>query len=147
MVVTKLDATVQVLFGKGLATSTFRSYTSAQKRFLNFCAQFKISSEFPITENILCYFVSALSNNSLDHQSIKYYLSGICHAQIALDHGDSFASQSMPRLEYVLKGIKRSQAQSKPRLPITVDLLRKMFKVWEDANDPDAVMLSTACSL
>ena len=139
-----------MLFGKGLATSTLHSYTSAQKRYLNFCAQFKISPEFPITENILCYFVSALSNDSLKHQSIKCYLSGIHHAQIALGHGDPFASQSMPRLEYVLKGIKRRKeknAQSKPRLPITVDLLQKMFKVWEDANDPDAVMLPAACCL
>ncbi len=95
--------------------------------------------------------MSALSTDALKHQTIKCYLSGIRHAQIALGHGDPFANQSMPRLEYVLKGIKRSQAeknaQSKPRLPITVDLLRKMFKVWKDSNDPDAAMLPAACNL
>ncbi len=92
--------------------------------------------------------MSALSTDALKHQTIKCYLSGIRHAQIALGHGDPFANQSMPRLEYVLKGIKRSQADhSKPRLPITVDLLRKMFKVWKDTNDPDAAMLPAACSL
>ena len=123
MVIPELGSIVQVLFGKGLAASTLRSYSAAHKRYLCFCAQFNISPEFPLAENVLCYFVSTLSDDSLKHQTIKCYFSGIRHAQIAMGYGDPFAGQPMPRLEYVLKGIKRSQAeknaQSKPRLPIS----------------------------
>ena len=141
-----------MLFGKGLAASTLRSYSAVHKRYLRFCAQFNISLEFPLTENVLCYFASALSDDFLKHQTIKYYFSRIRHAQIAMGYGDPFAGQPMPRLEYVLKGIKCNQAeknpQSKPRLPtITINLLQRMFKIWEDAQDPDARMLAAACCL
>ncbi len=68
-----------------------------------------------------------------------------------MGYGDPFAGQSMPRLEYILKGIKRRQAeknaQPKLRLPITFEILQKMFKVWEDTRDPDAKMLTAASCL
>ena len=65
--------------------------------------------------------------------------------------GDPFAGKSFPRLDYVLRGIKRSQAasgsQSRPRLPITPPILVKLFKAWDSAANPDAIMLKAACCL
>ena len=58
----------------------------------------------------------------------------------------------MTRLEHVLAGVKRKEAHSgatpKPRLPITLDLLRKLKGIWfTHPGDPDKVMLwAAACT-
>ena len=56
------------------------------------------------------------------------------------------------RLQYVLRGIKRAEAQrssnGKERFPISPSILRKIKAVWErSASDPDTVMLWAACCL
>ena len=43
-----------------------------------------IATPFPLTEDTLCYFVSFLHKHGLKHQTIKTYLSGLRHAQIAM---------------------------------------------------------------
>ena len=59
---------------------------------------------------------------------------------------------SQPRLEYVLKGIKRVQAEkgvkSRPRLPITPRILRKMEAAWNSRSEEDDIkMVWAACCL
>ena len=72
-------------------------------------------------------------------------------AQIHLSLGDPFRNKAMPRLEYVLSGIKQVQARSaaplKPRLPITPELLAHIRSVWLKAPwQPDHIMLwAAAC--
>lgn len=71
----------------------------------------------------------------LKHWSIKTYLSAVRHLQIGAGLPDPFGvSVSMPRLECVLKGVKRTQAEdgvvSRERLPITPHLLLRLRKVW-----------------
>ena len=57
----------------------------------------------------------------------------------------------MPRLEQVLRGIKRTQARGKKkgsgRLPITVDILNKMRESWQARPTRDAGMLWAAAAL
>ena len=50
---------------------------------------------------------------------------------------------SMPRLELVVRGLKREQAgqPSKPRLPITPAILRQIHKNFKDSCDWDTIML------
>ena len=58
----------------------------------------------------------------------------------------------MPRLGYVLSGIKRAEAHAgvlpKPRLPITLDILLKLKEVWlSPPVCPDNIMLwAAACT-
>ena len=59
---------------------------------------------------------------------------------------------SMPRLQHVLRGIKRELSKksptSKPHLPMTSNILLKLRSVWEE--DPtafDNVMLWAACCM
>ena len=134
-----------------MATSTQRAYSSAHRRYLSFCTAYNVSPTFPLSENTLCYFVAYLHTQALKHQTIKSYLSGIRHAQIALGFSDPFAGAAYPRLEYVLKGVKRSQAEagtsSKPHLPVTPEILQKMFAIWNQQQDRDACMLQAACCL
>ena len=55
----------------------------------------------------------------------------------------------MTQLEYVLKGLKRkSQTTSRTRLPITLDILKRMRQVWQHHSAPgDAVMLWAAATM
>ena len=50
---------------------------------------------------------------------------------------------SMPRLELVVRGLKREQAgqPSKPRLPITPAILRQIHTNFKDSHDWDTIML------
>lgn len=55
----------------------------------------------------------------------------------------------MPRLEYAIKGAKREEAEkgagSRTRLPITPDILRKLKRLWEKANEWDTRSGLHAC--
>ena len=83
----------------------------------------------------LCLFVSYLAKEKLKHRSIRTYMSAVCHLQIGAGFPDPFGqSLHIPRLEYVMKGIKRVQAEEgstiKERLPITPHILRRLREVW-----------------
>ena len=65
---------------QGLAPSTRRVYSSAQRRFLDFCIQDNRvrpnGSILPASQETLMRFCSHLAD-SIHHTSIKVYLSGI----------------------------------------------------------------------
>ena len=80
---------------------------------------------------------------------MKNYLAAVRYAQIALGLGDPQLS-TMPRLEYVVKGFKRSATYSvsRSRLPITPDLLRRLKVVWLGwQNRWDASLLWAASTM
>ena len=75
------------------------------------------------------------------------YLSGVRFAQIAQGLRD-LALSSLPRLEYVLRDIRRSTPScSRPqRLPITPGILRLLFLAWSQRPITfDAMRLWAAC--
>ena len=106
---------------------------------------------FPLSETLLCYFVAFLGQQQLKHRTAKSYLSGLHFAQIHQGLGNPFLTD-MPRLEYVLAGLKREEAlkgaRPKPRLPITAEVLRRMKQVWLSApeNADNAMLWAAACT-
>ena len=90
-------------FAKGLASSTQRTYKSAQKRYLQFCKDGAFIP-LPSSQSILCRFVSHLANQGLKHRTIKAYLSAVRFLHIAEGREDPFISH-FPRLQYTLSGI------------------------------------------
>ena len=105
----------------------------------------------PLQESVLCSFVSYLAVQGLRYRSIKVYLSAVRHMQIEANFPDPF-TLTMARLEYVLKGVKRVEAEKgergRTRLPITPSILRKLKGVWEEsADDLDTRMIWAACCL
>lgn len=91
-----------------------------------------------MSESTLCYYVSFLAAK-LKHQSIKCYLSAVRHLQITQGFSDPFKAE-MPRLDYVMRGIKRSQGEdgtniSRSRLPITPTILSLLYKVWAPSEE------------
>lgn len=78
--------------------------------------------------------MSVLANEEFQHQTLKSYLSVLCYAQIARGLPNMFADASFPRLEYVLKGVKKMRAEEgrshvKPCLPITLLILKCLWSV------------------
>jgi len=130
----KLETDVQFFYSKGLAKSTLRTYQSGKDHYTKFCTEANINP-LPVSEQHLCFFVSFLAKQGLKHQTIECYLSAIRHLQISNGLKDPFLGELMPKLDYVLRGIKKHQAEQssddRTRLPIPPTLLSKMRRPCE----------------
>ena len=131
--------------------STCAAYKSAQRRFASFCVRYGVQNPYPLEEDILCSYVAFLAEQHLKYRTIKTYLSGIRHQQIQKSLGNPFAGDSMPRLECVLAGVKQAEARTgmpaRVRLPITLDVMQLLQRMWAASNQhPEGVMLwAAAC--
>ena len=145
----ELDRAVAFYTGQALADSTKKSYRSAKRRYHAFC-QLNHIPPLPVCEQHLCRYVASLANDGLAHTSIKAYLSGVRHLQVEEGWGDPKFG-GMPKLELVLREVKRTQAMKnkiKPRQPITPDLLLKLRGVWlKGPRGGDGTMLWAAATL
>ena len=146
----QVEEAARVFFAKGLADSTQKTYRTGKERYLKFCRQLGLEP-IPLVESNLCSFVSFLALESLKHRSIKVYLSAVRHMQISEGLADLFRG-TMPRLEYVLKGIKRAQVEEgrkeRTRLPVTPTILRQLKQVWNKrAHQWDTRLIWAACCL
>lgn len=120
-----------------------------------FCTQWGVHQPLPVSEGLLCQFVSALGKEGLKHSTIKVYLSGVRFYQIAHGFGDPFrgSESSHPRLDYVMRGIKRAQAEGgvklKPRLPVTpviLDKLQDLLCGSVRGSQDDLMLWAAACT-
>ena len=147
----KLGKSLQSYYLQGLAKSTQRTYTSAKSRFMAFCTQ-ACTSPLPLSESVLCFYVSHLADEGLAHTTIKSYLSACRHLHISHGYSEPCIGD-MPRLAQVMKGIKASQAKQgrrvKPRLPITPSILTQiksfLNKKPEDFDNIMAWAAYTTC--
>ena len=143
----RLEESMCVYFSKGIAASKQPTYKSGKNQL---CEKASVTP-LPVCEKQLCSFVAHLANEGLKFRTIKVCLSAIRHLQIEAGMSDPF-KESMPRLEYVTKGIKKHEAEKgvreRPRLLITPLLLLKMKAVWEaSAASFDTKMLWAASCL
>ena len=128
-------------------SATHKTYHVAERRYLTFCNSFSLRP-LPTSEAILCYFVACLGQQGLAHTSIRTYLSGIRQLQIAHGFEDPKIDQ-MPCLRQILKGVKVERGKegkaSRPRLPITPSILRKLKLIWLNGDTSfNSVMLWAA---
>ena len=127
MDISNLVPAVQELFEAGILNSTQRVqrvYKSGDKCYNDFCNTFCLTL-YPVTETHLSYFVTYLYKEGLSVGTVKSYLATFRHSQIAWGLGDPRINE-MPRLEYIVKGIKRkaTNANACTRLPVTPEILR-----------------------
>ena len=86
-------------------------------------------------------FATHLHTQNMAHGTIKSYMAAVRHGQIMRGLGDPQIHQ-MPQLEYLLKGIKKSTPQStRARLPITLEVLMDLKRVWQKAQDKEEATL------
>ena len=142
-----MEEDVQRYFERGLAPSTRKTYQGGINKFVKFCALYNVSNPLPVSQSLLCSYISHLANSGLAYGTIKTYLAAIRYLQISQDLPEPRADP-MPKLSLVQRGIQRSKPQTagKPRLPITPTILRQLKALWEgQAGEVDTVMLWAAC--
>ena len=114
---------------------------------MDFCAAAALAP-FPASEPTLMAFVAFLYREGLSASSVKLYLAAIRHAQIAMSMGDPHIP-SMPKLEYVTKGMHRitSARERRRRLPIAPSVMRKLKDAWEQlpCREDAAMLWAAAC--
>ena len=141
---------MEFCFRWGLAPSTHEVYTSAQKWYSDLCELHQLQL-LPASELHICKFVSYLADSNVSHTFIKVYLSALRQFHIANEYPDPKIGD-MPKMEQVLRGIKREQRKANPkthnRLPTIPGILRRIQTIWErDAGNPNLIMLWVASCL
>ena len=131
MDISSLDESLLRYCNRGLADSTQRTYKSGINRYLSFCRLFGVSTPFPVSEPLLCYFVTSLAREGVAPSTVRTYLAAVRHAQIMRGHHGPWELSSLPRLRLVQNGVRRERAltgqpQTRQRLPITPTILRKI---------------------
>ena len=118
---------------------------------MDFCRRYNLPIE-PPAESTLCLFVAFLAHQRVSPQSIRTYMAAVRHLYISMGCSDTFGRHHLPRLHYVLNGVRRSTANSsgpaRRRLPITPVVLQILLRVWSQSpRVVDAKMLWAACCL
>ena len=147
----ELDRCADVYIDKAIANSTQRAYRTGARRFYEFCRLANLSPR-PASERDLCRFVSHLASLGLKHRTIKVYLSGIRFDLLKAGLPNPFQDAVMTRLEYVLRGVKKVEAERggevRQRLPITPEILVALRTVWAPrGGEADTKMLWAACCI
>lgn len=77
-------------------------------------------------------FAAHLALSGLAYTSIKVYFSAIGNLHAAHSHHEAYHQSLTPRLEQVLRGIKRKQCSTctaRIRLPITAEIMYRIYRV------------------
>ena len=133
---------------QGIASSTRRTYDSAQRKFLEFCRWSQRvnanGSPLPASEWTLMLFATHLSR-TIKASSIKVYFAGI--RSLHIENGFPNPLSNCLRLERVLRGIKRSQGDSKrQRLPVTLTVLSRIRAVLNFECYDDVLFWAACCT-
>ena len=139
--VSDLDETTDHLIQHALKSSTRATYSSAQRKFIQFCQEFKLVA-LPVVENTLIYYVSYLHERGLKGTSIQVYLSAIksLHLHCGLPY-----PMFTPRLNLALRGAKVLSSPPLRKLPITFSLLCKLINNM--SYHPDELLLQVAMAV
>ena len=145
LAITYLEGLATDLVNNSLASSSRRSYTSAQRQYVQFCELLNFIP-LPATERQLVLFVAQLAQR-LSHSTVRSYLSAIRHMQITEGLGDPL--NNALRLQLAMKGLKRKKPKSGDvRLPITPYILKAIkTSLNRDPYNHDNIMLWAACCL
>ena len=130
-----------------MAPSTWAAYQTGIRHYLSFCAQFSLDP-LPLSEVMLENFSSSLQLR-VAYKSLKVYLCGVQYW--AKLHNCKVLVSDMPRLQYVLRGIRRFQGDKFSRAvrpPVTWALLQVVCAFISRSEAPfDRDMLLSAVLL
>jgi hypothetical protein len=145
-----LSGDIQKYINLSLASTTQQTYSSGEKRFINFIQLYKrqqLEQCLPASESLLTEFVAFLAK-TIKYPSIKIYLAAVRHFHIR--RGFQLNLNKMLRLQLVLRGVKRSHGQKvRVRLPITIHHLKifKMLLALPYSQNFDSQMIWAAMTL
>ena len=112
------------LVQSGLRCNTKRTYNTAQRFYLSFCAT-HLLTPFPATELQLLRFVSYAHTKGLSVATIHVYLSGI--SSLHTINGLPAPPLDAYRLKLALRALHQASSSPARRAPITYELLSYMY--------------------
>ena len=132
-----------------IAPSTRKTYSSGERRFIDFCTLHSPdkSTPIPANEETLIKYVAYL-DRTIKHSSIKGYLTAVRHLHVS--SGYELDLKNYFRLQLICRGIKRSHGDSsRIRLPITITHLKLFSQLLAIPNTTnyDSIMLWAAMTL
>ena len=135
------------LLANGIASSTRRTYNTAERRFISFCHQTRQLSPSgypcPASEWTLMLFVSHLSE-SIKADSIKVYLAGV--RSLHIKQGFPNTLENRLRLQRIVRGVKRLQGSEKrDRCPVTFNVLQKLQRQVVLTRYNDSMFWAACC--
>ena len=116
----------------GVRENTKRTYKSAENDYVRYCQEYKLRM-LPASQETLMMYATHLYKRNLNISSIKVYLFAIRHFHIVNNYNNPMLDS--PRLQLVLKAIQRKCVKSADKLPITYDLLKRMYHVLTVTDD------------
>ena len=138
-----MEAAVNFYLREGLAKSTRKAYNTGQQRYLRFCQLIDLQP-VPASEHQLMLFSAYLAMQGLKWQT---NLSAVCHLHLMGAPQGGFSDLAQPRLQLLLRGIRRSTSAipKRTRLPITPLILQQVWQACPaPATDHNAMMMWTA---
>jgi hypothetical protein len=123
--VSELGETSLMLMSAGLKPNTHRTYSSAQRKYLNFCELYHFES-LPASEDVLLLYVAFLFDQGLKGSTIRVYLAAIRSLHV---YSNCVYPQESLRLKLAVKGAVSQSAPPTRKLPITIDILTRMLSV------------------
>ena len=134
--------TAKLLVGQGLRDNTHKTYTSAQRKYLNFCIELNLLS-LPATDEVLLKYVAFLFQKGLKGSTIKVYLSAVRSLHV-------FSNLTPPthseKLLLALKGASRLSVPPDRKLPITYHLLSDILPSLEGRHD-ELLLKTVMCTI
>ena len=141
-----MKAAVNFYLKEGLAESTRKAYNTGQHRYLRFCQLIDLQPVSAL-EHQLMLFSPYLAMQGLKWRTIKAYLSAVCHLHLMGAPQGGFSDLARPRLQLLLRGIRRSTSAipKRTRLPITPLILHQVWQACPvPATDHNAMMIWAA---
>ena len=96
-------------------------------------------------------FAAYLAQSGIAYNSIKVYFSAVGNWHSSCSQHTAYQEALTPRLEQVLRGIKREQATTQParvRLPITAEIMARLYLVLSRSpSDYLTMLLWAACNM
>lgn len=144
-----LNADIQKSSSLSVAASTKQTYTSGERRFLDFCTLHSRHkwTHLPTNDETLIQYVAYLAK-TIKHSSIKGFVAAVRHLPIR--SGYDLDLKKFLCLQLICHGIKRSQGDStRIRLPITINHLKLFFQLLAipTTTNYDSIMIWAAMTL
>lgn len=115
---------------KGHRPSTVVTYDCGQRRYLQFCKQFRLTP-MPANEQTLIWFITyvhyhpMVGGTKVSAESLQVYLNGV--RALHIKSGFAVPPIAGDRIKLVLKGISENSPPPQQKWPITYKLLSQMF--------------------
>ena len=124
-----------------MKSNKLKTYTSAQKRFLDFCTLYQLEHLPAMPETILLY-VAFLHKEGLKGSTVKVYLAPVSNLHLKNDYIDPCAN---PRVKLAVKGAINLSSAPIRKLPIPFDVLSRLSDLLDGRNN--GIMLKLAMSM